>query len=112
MLNNTKRGRGKHYKPGEIKKAILLFLLDYPKGIDEPTLRDHFKITFQINEAKNIKNHLSDLRKNRCIKKIEKQGYANRWVIDRIQHVKRIVEKYPNVLFDLYKNVNVIEFPF
>lgn len=102
MSNNTKRTRGDHYKPGEIKKEIVFYVLNHPDGIDEPTLREHFKNEFNINEAKNIKNHLKDLQKNKCIKKIEKCGLANTWIIGNdVLLLKNIIDLYPDTLLKL-----------
>jgi len=108
MLNNTKRKRGGHFPSGEIKNNILLYLLDNTEGIDEPTLREHLKNTYNISEPKNIKNHLEDLRKKRCIKKSEKSGFANYWAINNIQHIANIVELYPNIVPFIQKNDKII----
>ena len=108
MLKNTKRKRGEHSRPGEIKYNILLYLLDNTDGIDEPTLRDYFKITFNISEPKNIKKHLEDLRKKRCIKKSDKSGFANHWAINNKQHIANIVELYPNIVPHIQKNDKII----
>ena len=108
MLKNTKRKRGGHFSPGEIKYNILLYLLDNTDGIDEPTLREFLKNTFNISEPKNIKKHLEDLRKKRCIKKSEKSGFANHWAINNIQHIANIVELYPNIIPFIQKNDKII----
>jgi len=108
MLKNTKRKRGGHFPPGEIKYKILLYLLDNTDGIDEPTLREFFKNTFNISEPKNIKKHLEDLRKKRCIKKSEKSGFANHWAINNRQHVANIVELYPKIVPYIQNNDKII----
>ena len=108
MLKNTKRKRGGHFPPGEIKYKILLYLLDNTNGIDEPTLREFFKNTFNISEPKNIKKHLEDLRKKRCIKKSEKSGFANHWAINNRQHIANIVELYPKIVPYIQNNDKII----
>ena len=108
MLNITKRKRGGHSPPGEIKYKILLYLLDNTDGIDEPTLRYYFKINFNISEPKNMKKHLEDLRKKRCIKKSEKSGFANHWAINDKQHIANIIELYPNIVPNIQKNSKII----
>lgn len=76
------RERGNHYKPMTIKRAIMNYLKKCDSGIDEPTLRGYLKEEFGISELKNIKKHLKDLESLRLIKKIEKPGLANCWIVD------------------------------
>jgi len=57
MLKNTKRKRGGHFSPGEIKYNILLYLLDNTDGIDEPTLREFLK-NMKTSEKRDVLKNL------------------------------------------------------
>lgn len=98
------RKRGEHNKPRETKKAIIEYLIKQsakginPSGmVDEPALRVYLKDKFGIGEPKNIKNHLKDLSKAGCIKKYVTLGSANKWLIDDIKQIRKIVETFRNI---------------
>lgn len=97
-----------HEKPGEIKKSIIEYLLTQNNGIDEPTLRDYIKRKFDISENKTIKNHLKDLLEQGCIKKNVTSGYSNHWIIEDIENIQNIYEKYTNLHRNLIECTNVI----
>lgn len=84
-MNRTTRKRrkqGESFPVGYIKNQILLIACQhYPKGIEEPVLREILREQFDIRESKGIKLHLRDLEENALLDKVVKKGKANVWRI-------------------------------
>lgn len=84
-MNRTTRKRrkqGERFPVGYIKNQILLIVCQhYPKGIEEPDLREILREQFGIRESKGIKQHLRDLEENALLDKVTKKGKANLWKI-------------------------------
>jgi len=105
------RKRGDHNKRYETKKAIIEYLINQPAEglntagmVDEPSLRAYLKDKLNISEQKNIKNHLKDLLKAGLTKKDETPGLANKWLIDDIKQVRKIVETFKDITLILNKS--------
>ena len=59
------RRPGDRNPPGETRTEIFYFLLDYPDGVDEYTVRWHICRTLSIRDPRSVRNQLEGLRKDR-----------------------------------------------
>jgi len=81
-MPRRKRKQGERFEKGYIKNQILLIACqNFPKGIEEPDLRDTLRERFRIRESKGIKLHLADLEKKGLLSKVSQKGKANIWKI-------------------------------
>jgi hypothetical protein len=79
-----RRKQGEKFKEGFIKKKIVLIIAShFPKGINEPELRDILRDNWSIAEPKGIKTHLDDLREELKLVKEEKKGFPNIWKLNQ-----------------------------
>ena len=77
-----KRKQGERFAKGYIKNQILLIACQhFPKGIEEPDLREVLRQKFRIREAKGIKLHLANLEEEGLLSKISQRGKSNIWKI-------------------------------
>lgn len=56
------RKPGRHNAPGVTRTEIFHFLLDYPDGIDEYTIREHIYHALSIREPRSVRNQLEELK--------------------------------------------------
>lgn len=81
---NQRRDQGEREPKGKTKRKILLKLAqEFPQDVEEPPLRDYLKENFRISSNKGIKNHLSDLKQENCLKKESTKGKANIWNLNQ-----------------------------
>lgn len=102
------RKRGEHYQPQETKRKIIEFVLDYPNGIEEPTLRDYLRNSLNISEQKSIKLHLENLRKRGCLEKIKNSGFANIWTIKTADNIRSIISFLGEPFLPILQNKSLI----
>lgn len=77
-----RRKQGQRFPQGYIKNQILLIACQhFPKGIEEPILRDSLREEFGIREPKGIKIHLADLEEKGLLCKFSQKGKSNIWKI-------------------------------
>jgi hypothetical protein len=100
--------RGQHGKHGKTKEIIIRYILNSSDGIEEKLLREYLDTNDNIIDSKTIKIHLEKLRQIGCIKKHKKAGFSNRWTIDKIDHIFKILENFPELSPDLRKSDTVI----
>jgi len=82
MPNKKRRKQGERFPKDYIKNQILLIACQhFPKGIEEPDLRDTLRERFRIRESKGIKLHLADLEEKALLSKVSQKGKANMWKI-------------------------------
>jgi len=82
MPDKKRRKQGEGFPKGYIKDQILLIACqNFPKGIEEPELRDILREEFGIREGKGIKLHLANLQEEGLLSKISKKGKSNIWRI-------------------------------
>jgi len=81
-MPKNRRKQGERFPKGYIKNQILLIVCQhFPKGIEEPDLRDILRKEFGIRESKGIKMHLADLEEEGLLSKISQKGKSNIWKI-------------------------------
>jgi hypothetical protein len=94
-----KRERGKGYPEGFAKRKIVLIISkDFPKGVNEPDLRDILRDEWHISEPKGIKIHLAELEEKKAlVKDAEKRGLSNIWKLSQEHEAfKFLVEMFHN----------------
>ena len=103
------RDRRTHQKKGETKQQIIEFIVSNPSlVVEEPELRQYLKTEHDIREPKNIKKLLKDLSEENCIAKTMEQGFENKWSIENVMQLQRIVEKFNDITKILQKNDKII----
>lgn len=99
--------QGKHNKRGETKKIIILYIV--AKGqTNEPDIREYLRKYHNIKEKKNIREQLEGLLVQGCLEKDDADGrLPNRWDIEKIENVKNILEKFPELQHDLQRSPRI-----
>lgn len=74
------RAQGERYPKGFVKRKILLRISsEFPKGVEEPLLRDYLRESWNVREKRGVKKHLDDLKEEGCLSKKTRRGKANIW---------------------------------
>lgn len=100
---------GGRLKTGETKQKIIEFIVSSPSlVVEEPEIRDYMKKKHDIREPKNIKRLLKNLSGENYITKAEKRGFENKWSIENVMQLQRIVKEYNDITTILQKNDRII----
>lgn len=82
-MARKRRKPGQREEKGKTKRRIILIISNhYPKGIEEPDLRDILREKWNIGESKGIKKHLEKLENFNVLVKEEQKGLSNVWKVN------------------------------
>jgi len=107
----NKRRQGQHCKKNEVKTEIIDYILSNKGEVSGPDIRRHLKEKYGIVDRKNIEDHLKKLENEcHCIEKIEpvRDGYENKWVINKIKNLKNIKNEFSNTQLSVYTKTKAI----
>lgn len=104
------RKRGDHLKRNEVKAGIIESIIGSNGAVSEPQIREILEKKYKIIDQGNIKNHLKDLKDSSCVVKIPaKPGFANNWDIKKIENLKNIRFKFPEIQLNKYeKSLDIV----
>jgi len=104
--------RGEKLKIGEVKAAIISYILENKNSVSEPDIRKHLLEKLGIKNQGTINNHLHELADLNCIESItpNKKSRSNFWDIIKFENLKNIRREFPKILLNSYEKSIMIIF--
>ena len=103
---------GEKLKIGEVKAAIISFILESKDTVNEPNIRKHLKTVFEIQHQGTINTHLHKLAELKCIESVtpNRKRRSNFWDITKLEHLKNIRREFPDIKINTYEKSIMIIF--
>lgn len=104
--------QGEKLKIGEVKTAIISYILENKDSVNEPNIRKHLKTVFEIQHQGTINTHLHKLAELKCIESIapNRKSRSNFWNITKLEHLKNIRREFPDIRINTYEKSIMIIF--
>lgn len=104
------RRQGDHLRRNEVKTGIIELIIGRSGAVREPEIRKLLEKRYKIVDQGNIKKHFRDLQYSSCIVKTPaKPGFANFWDIKKIENLRNIRLKFPEIRLNKYeKCLNIV----
>lgn len=104
------RRQGDHLRRNEVKAGIIELIIGRGGAVREPEIRELLEKKYKIVDQGNIKKHFRDLQYSSCIVKIPaKPGFANFWDVKKIENLRNIRLKFPEIQLNKYeKCLNIV----
>lgn len=104
--------QGEKLKVGEVKTAIILYILENGESVSEPNIRKHLREKFGVRNQGTINDHLHKLEDIKCIESItpNRKTRSNFWDITKLEHLKNIRHEFPKILINSYEKSLMIIF--
>lgn len=103
--------QGEKLKVGEVKTAIILYILENKESVSEPNIRKHLREEFGVQNQGTINDHLHKLEDIKCIESVipNRSSRSNFWDITKLENLKNIRHKFPEIKINSYeKSIMVI----
>jgi hypothetical protein len=100
-----------HFKKNEMKTSAIEFVLENEEPVSEPDIIKYLKGKYGVSDRATINRHLKDLKELGCLelKPPVKKGLSNYWRATKINTLKNIREKFPDILLNKYeKTLNIV----
>jgi hypothetical protein len=90
---------GERLKIGEVKTAIISYILENNDSVREPDIRNYLLEKFGIKNQGTINDHLHELSGMDCISSVtpNRKSRSNFWDIKTLRNLKNIRREFPNV---------------
>ena len=100
----TTRNKGEHLKKNKVKTEIIRYILSKDDVVPGPDIIKYLLIKYNIvDERRTSGLDLRDLQNQHCIEKIPHEpGLENKWKIEKIENLRNIRERYPDVKLNKY----------
>lgn len=112
VLRYMAKKQGEKLKVGEVKTAIILYILENKESVSEPDIRKHLREKFGVRNQGTINDHLHKLEDIKCIESItpNRKIRSNFWDITKLEHLKNIRHEFPKILINSYEKSIMIIF--
>lgn len=110
-IRMTKK-QGEKLKIGEVKTAIVSYILENKESVSEPDIRKHLKTALEVQHQGTINNHLHKLADLKCIESVNptRKDRSNYWDITKLIHLKNIRHEFPDLKINTYEKSIMIIF--
>jgi hypothetical protein len=104
------RRQGDHLRRNEVKTGIIELIIGQSGAVREPEIRKLLEKRYKIVDQGNMKKHLGDLKDSSCIVKTPaKPGFANFWDVKKIENLRNIRFKFPEIQLNKYeKSLDIV----
>lgn len=105
----------KRFQVGEIKSAIIEYILANLEPVSEPAIRLYLKEKYDVHDHGTINKHLHKLEELGCVESVkpDKKTRSNYWDIKKLKNMQNIRHEFPDTRLNIYeKSINLILFEF